>query len=225
MSTSPTRKSAFFDLAFALPELLVRGADAARDTSGLPQRSEIDNIVIQGLGTGRSAGLVVRAVSAATIPVPILVESAYEIPGCVGRRSLVFALSGSGNTDEVNHAAAAAAERGARLVVVSVDGWLADFAQDCGAALVRIPPDIKFARATFGVLIASLLTMLQDVGFLSEAKLWIDSAVAQLRRRREELLRGDNIAERLASQLIGRNVLCQGDTPIPGICDGLSRWP
>ena len=88
------RKSAFFDLAFALPELLVRGADAARDTSGLPQRSEIDNIVIQGLGTGRSAGLVVRAVSAATIPVPILVESSYEIPGCVGRRSLVFALSG-----------------------------------------------------------------------------------------------------------------------------------
>ena len=222
MTTSPTRKTTFFDLALALPELLVRGADAARDTSGLPQRSEIDNIVIQGLGTGRSAGLVVRAVSAATIPVPILVESAYEIPGCVGRRSLVFALSGSGNTDEVNHAAAAAAERGARLVVVSVDGWLADFAQDCGAALVRIPPDIKFARATFGVLIASLLTMLHDVGFLSEAKLWIDSAVAQLRRRREELLRGDNIAERLASQLIGRNVLCQGDTPIGAAA--AERW-
>ena len=160
--------------------------------------------------------------SAATIPVPILVESAYEIPGCVGKRSLVFALSGSGNTDEVNHAAAAAAARGARLVVVSVDGWLADFAQDCGAALVRIPPDIKFARATFGVLIASLLTMLQDVGFLSEAKLWIDSAVAQLRRRREELLRGDSIAERLASQLIGRNVLCQGDTPIGAAA--AERW-
>ena len=60
------------------------------------------------------------------------------------------------------------------------------------------------------------------VGFLSEAKLWIDSAVAQLRRRREELLRGDSIAERLASQLIGRNVLCQGDTPIGAAA--AERW-
>ena len=36
--------------------------------------------------------------------------------------------------------------RGARLVVVSVGGWLVDFAQDRGAALVRIPPDIQPAR-------------------------------------------------------------------------------
>ena len=50
------------------------------------------------------------------------------------------------------------------------DGWLADFAQDCGAALVRIPPDIQPARATFGVVVASLLTMLESVGFLARGE-------------------------------------------------------
>jgi glucose/mannose-6-phosphate isomerase len=179
MSNAPARKSPLFDLAFALPEHLTRGARAASGLRGLPQRSDIDNILILGMGTGRSAGDAVQALGSPTIPVPILVESSYEIPACVGKRSLVFAISGSGNTDEVNHAAAASVARGARLVAISVGGWLIDFAEDCGAAIVRIPPDIQPARATFGVVVTSLLTALQDLGFLPDAGRWIDSASAQ----------------------------------------------
>ena len=222
MSAEPARTSPLFDLAFALPDHLALGADAAGDLSGLPQKSDVDNMVILGMGTGKTAGHVVRAVGATTIPVPILVESSYEIPACVGPRSLVFAISGSGNTDEVNHAAAASAERGARLAVVTTGGWLADFAEDCGAPLVRIPPDIQPAWVTFGVVVASLLTMLERVGFLPEAGAWLESAVAQLRQRREELRRDDNAAERLAAQLVGRHVLCQGDTPIGAAA--AERW-
>ena len=37
-------------------------------------------------------------------------------------------------------------------------------------ALVRIPPDIQPARATFGVVVASLLTMLERVGFLARGE-------------------------------------------------------
>jgi len=222
VSAAATRSTPFFDFAFALPDHLARGADVARDLRGLPQRSDIGNILILGMGTGRSAGLSVRAAGSAAIPVPILVESSYELPACIGERSLVFAVSGSGSTDEVNYAAAASAARGARLVVVSVAGWLVDFAQDSGATLIRIPPDIRFARATFGVVIGSLLTVLQDIGFLPEARLWIESAASQLRRRREELFRDDSIAERLASLLVGRHVLCQGDTPIGATA--AERW-
>lgn len=222
MSARPARTSRLFDLAHALPEHLLLGADAARDFRGLPRREDVDNIVILGMGTGKTAGQVVRAVGATTIWVPILAESSYEIPGCVGPRSLVFAVSGSGNTDEVNHAAAASAMRGARLAVVTTGGWLADFAQSCGAPFVQIPPDIQPARVTFGVVVASLLTMLERVGFLPEAKLWLESAVSQLRRRREELRRDDNAAERLAAQLVSRHVLCQGDTPIGSAA--AERW-
>ena len=119
--------------------------------------SDIDHILILGMGTGRTAGSVIHALTVALIAVPILLESSYELPACVGSRSLVIALSGSGNTDEVNHAAAAAAERGARLVVVTVGGWLADFAGDHGAAIVRIPREIQPARATLGVMVGGLI--------------------------------------------------------------------
>jgi glucose/mannose-6-phosphate isomerase len=222
VSAGPIEKLSLFDLASALPEHLVLGADAAGELCGLPQRWEIENIVILGMGTGRTAGQVVLAVGSITIPVPILLESSYEIPACVGARSLILAISGSGNTDEVNHAAAASAALGARLVAVTVGGWLADFAQDCGAPIVRIPPDIRPARVTFGVVVAALLTILQEVGLLPEARLWIDSAISQSRRRREELCQKDSVAEHLASLLIGRHVLCQGDTRIGATA--AERW-
>ncbi|MGH6824209.1 SIS domain-containing protein [Methyloceanibacter sp.] len=222
MSAAPTGISPLFDFAFALPEHLLLGAGAASGLRGLPQRQDVENIVIFGMGTGKTAGHVMRAVGATTIPVPMLVESAYEIPACVGKGSLVFAVSGSGNTDEVNHAAAASAMRGARLAVITTGGWLADFAQDHGAPLVQIPPNIQPARVTFGVVIASLLTMIESVGFLPEARLWLDGAVAQLSRRREELRWEGNAAERLATLLVGRHVLCQGDTPIGAAA--AERW-
>jgi glucose/mannose-6-phosphate isomerase len=222
VSAPPDSILPLLDLAFALPEHLLLGAAAASALDGLPQGADINTILILGMGTGRTAGEVARGVGGATMPVPILVGSSYEVPGCIGDRSLVFAVSGSGNTDEVNHAAAAAVAHGAKLVAVSTGGWLIDFAEDCGAAIIRIPPDIKPPRATFGVVVAALLATLQGAGLLPEAKLWIDSAAAQLRRRREELARDGNAAEGLASLLVGRHVLCQGDAPIGATA--AERW-
>jgi glucose/mannose-6-phosphate isomerase len=201
---------------------LLLGAEAGSTLRGLPRRVDIENIVILGMGTGRTAGEVVRAVGSPTIPVPILVESSYQIPAFVGCRSLVFAISGSGNTDEVNHATSASAALTSQLVVVTMGGWLVDFAQDCGAPIVHIPPDIQPARATFGVVVASLLAILQSIGLLQEARAWVESAISQLRRRRDELSENCNMAERLASLLVRRHVLCQGDTPIGATA--AKRW-
>jgi glucose/mannose-6-phosphate isomerase len=201
---------------------LALGINAAKNCRELAQRSEVDNIVILGMGTGRTAAQVVRAIGANTIPVPVLVESSYEIPACVGTRSLVFAISGSGNTDEVNHGAATSVARGAKFAAISTGGWLIDFADTCGAPKVRIPPTIQPARVTFGILIAALLTMLEKVGVLPEAGIWIQSAIRQLYQRREDLCRGDNIAQRLASLLVRRHVLCQGDTPLGATA--AERW-
>lgn len=210
-----------FELAAALPEHLALGADAARTLSRLPQASDIDNIVILGMGTGRTAGLVTRALTGAVIAPPLLVESSFELPGCIGSRSLVIALSGSGNTDEVNHAAAAAAGRGARAVVITSGGWLADFAGDHGG-MIHIPPEIQPARATLGVMVGGMLSILEQTGLLPEATQWIDSARIQLSRRRDELHGPGDVAARLADRLVGRHVICQGDTPIGGVA--ASRW-
>ena len=211
-----------FDLAAALPDHLALGAEAARKLSGLPGPGDIDSIVVLGMGTGRTAGQVVRAVGAPTLTLPVLVESAYEIPACIGERSLVFAVSGSGNTDEVNHGAAECVARGAKLVVISTGGWLIDFAEERSLPIVRIPPEIQPARATFGVVVGALLAALERVGVLPEAGSSLESAVSQLRRRKQELRRPGNLAESLASHLAGRHVICQGDSPLGATA--AERW-
>ncbi|MEI6252042.1 MAG: SIS domain-containing protein [Mycobacteriaceae bacterium] len=211
-----------FELAAALPEHLALGADVARTLRRLPQASDIDNILILGMGTGRTAGLVMRALTVAVIAVPILVESSYELPACIGSRSLVIALSGSGNTDEVNHAAATAAERGARLVAVTSGGWLADFAGDHGGVIIPIPTEIQPARATFGFMVGGLMGVFEQTGLLRAATQWIDTTHTQLCLRRHELHAHANVATRLAESLVERHVTCQGDTPIGGAA--ASRW-
>jgi glucose/mannose-6-phosphate isomerase len=215
-------RSPLFDLAAALPEHLAHGAAAGRELEGLPQAAEIETVLILGMGTARIAGQVVRAVGAGGIPVPLLVESCYEIPACVGKGSLVLALSGSGNTDEVNHAAAKSIALGARLVAITSAGWLVDLARDCQAPVVHIPPGVKPARATFGIMAATLLATLESIGLLPEAGSWIKGAISQLRRRRDELLRPDNASERLAALLVERHVVFQGDTPIGAVA--AERW-
>jgi glucose/mannose-6-phosphate isomerase len=219
---SVTSTKPFFELAAALPDHLWLGSKLAQDVSGLPSASGIENIAILGMGTGHTAGCVLRAATASTLPVPILIESTYELPACVGKRSLVFAVSGSGDTDEVNHAAADSAVRGARIVVVTTGGWLADFSRETGSALIAIPQEIKPARMTFGVIVGALLASVERIGFLPEAESWLESAGEQLRRRRDELVQGGNIAARLAAELTGKHVACQGDTPIGATA--AERW-
>jgi len=220
MSIAATKP--FFELAAALPEHLLLGAELAQGLSSLPAASGFDHIAILGMGTGHTAGCVLRAVTASKLSVPILVQSTYEIPACLGKRSLVFAVSGSGDTDEVNHAAADSAARGARMVVVTTGGWLANFSRETGSALIAIPEGIKPARVTFGVIVGALLATVGRIGFLPEAESWLEGAGVQLRRRRDELAKGGNIAARLAVELTGKHVACQGDAPIGATA--AERW-
>jgi glucose/mannose-6-phosphate isomerase len=212
----------FFEFAAALPDHLLLGAELAQGLSNLPSASGIDNITILGMGSGYTAGCVLRAATDYKLPVPILVQSTYELPGCLGKRSLVFAVSGSGDTDEVNHAAADSAARGARIVVVTTGGWLANFSRETSSALIAIPQEIKPARVTFGAIVGALLASVGRIGFLPEAEKWLEGAGAQLRLRRDELVQGGNIAARLAEELTGKHVVCQGDALIGATA--AERW-
>lgn len=219
MSEASIRR--FLEIAAALPEHLQAGAELARGATGLPEAKDIDTIVVLGMGTGHTAGCVLKAVGANLIKAPILIESSYTLPACVGARSLVFAISGSGDTDEVNHTAAAASERGARPVVVTTGGWLADFGKSHGV-LLAIPPEIKPARATFGVVIGALLAALDRIDLLPGTRSLLESADEQLLRRRDQLAGKGNIATQLAALLAGRHVVCQGDDPLGAVA--AERW-
>src|SRR5436309_14825796 len=95
-----------FAAVAGLPEQ-VAVALAALDggVSGLPRREDIDHVVVLGMGGSGISGDVLAAVAAATCPVPIVPVKDYELPGFVGPRTMVFAVSCSGDTEETCEAA------------------------------------------------------------------------------------------------------------------------
>jgi glucose/mannose-6-phosphate isomerase len=129
------------------------------------------------------------------------VSKGYECPSFVGEGTLCFAISFSGNTEETVEAAMEAAAAGARMVVLSAGGQLAELASQWGAPWIRLPDDIPMPRAAIGAVSIPPLVVLERVGLFPGASGWIDEAVAQLKRRRDQLARDPNPAVDLARSI------------------------
>jgi glucose/mannose-6-phosphate isomerase len=114
-------------------------------------------------------------------------------------------MSFSGQTEETLEAAAAAYEAGASLVVVAGGGALVDLAGEWDVPVVPVPTDIPQPRAALGAMSIPPLVLLEQIGLFPGALQWVDQAVEQLRRRRDELVRPGSRAEDLARR-IGRTL-------------------
>jgi glucose/mannose-6-phosphate isomerase len=104
--------------------------------------------------------------------------------------SLVFAVSASGDTEETLQAAADAAAAGATMMVISGGGKLVESAGGWGAPVIPVPPDIPQPRAALGAMAIPPLVVLEEMGLYRGGRYWIEAAVLQLKRRRDELQSG-----------------------------------
>jgi glucose/mannose-6-phosphate isomerase len=188
-----------------LPEQVGAAVGSVRDLAGLPSRQQVENVVVLGMGGSGIAGDVLVAVAAPFMPVPVGVVKGYEPPDYVGPGSLVFAMSFSGNTEETIEAATGAFEAGASLVVVAGGGQLVQLASEWEVPVVPVPTDIPQPRAALGAMAIPPLVALEGIGLFPGALQWVDQAVDQLSRRRDELVRPGNRAEAIARQ-IGRTI-------------------
>src|SRR3954452_563945 len=89
------------------------------------------------------------------LPVPAVVLKQFRVPAFTGPRTLAFAISYSGDTEETVSMATAAADCGARLVCVSVGGALETLAKERNGLHVACPSGL-LPRAALGALIAPM---------------------------------------------------------------------
>jgi glucose/mannose-6-phosphate isomerase len=190
-----------FDATAALPEQIEAAVVAAAATEGLPSHDSIENVVVLGMGGSGIAGDVCAAIAGPFMPVPVTVHKGYAPPQFVDEHTLVFAVSCSGNTEETLEAASMAAMAGSRVVAVSSGGELAALAGEWDAPHIAVPTSIPQPRAAIGALSIPLLVVLESVGLFPGAEQWISAAVAQLKIRRDQLVRDGNDAAALARRL------------------------
>jgi glucose/mannose-6-phosphate isomerase len=196
-----------FDLAEQFPEQAEAAVARSRGIDGLPEREDVESVVILGMGGSGMAGEVVAAVAAPQLPVPVLAVKGYECPAFVGDGTLVFAISASGNTEETIQAASDAAVSGARMVVVTAGGELGRLGDSWGAPVIPVPADIPQPRAALAAMAFPPLVVLEDLGLLRGESYWVDAALDQLRRRRDQLaVAGDTSEAAEVARRIGRTI-------------------
>ncbi len=188
----------FLDAVLAMPEQVE--AVGADPVVGLPAVAEIDHVVVSaGAGLAPLGDLVTTIVSSvATVPV-LTVRGTF--PAFVGPRSLVVT---------VGDAAASAADDRPPTAT--------------GATFVSLPVAhaAGLERTGLAGALVSVLRALEQLGQYAEVESSVAAAVAQLRRRRDELTGRESPARRLARR-VGRTLpLVYGPDPLGGAV--AARW-
>jgi len=196
--------------AAGLPEQVEVAAAAAVDVGPLPGRDDVDSVLVLGMGASGSVGDILPVVAGPFMPVPVVVVKGYEPPSYVDDRTLVFAISFSGDTEETIDAASTAAAAGGRIIVITRGGELRDLASSWTVPVVPIPDTIPVPRSGIGALAIPPMVILEQIGLFPGASHWIAAAVEQLKVRRDRLFdgttpRAGNDAEVLARH-IGRTL-------------------
>jgi glucose/mannose-6-phosphate isomerase len=213
-----------FELTAGLPEQAEAAAEQAAAILAHVKPAVVENVVVIGMGGSGITGDIVAAVSSPLLPVPVLVAKSYECPAFVGRDSLVIAVSASGNTEETVQAASDAAAAGAQMVVITGGGQLSELAGTWAATSIPVPADIPQPRAALGAMAMPALVALEHFGLYRGGRAWIDSAVNQMKRRRDEMERGGEGSPAAAlARRIGRTMpLIHGGGALGGTA--AQRW-
>ncbi len=204
MATERLDTLGMFELTAGLPEQVADAARAAKGLEGLPDKSSIEHVVVLGMGGSGIAGDILQAAAGPFMAVPVVTVKSYELPAFVGDSTLVFAISCSGNTEETVEAATEAAMQGAKIVAVTHGGALGKLAAGWGAPVIPVP-EVPQPRVALGALAIPPLVLLEEIGLFPGASQWIDLALGQLQRRRDQLVVPGSAAEALARR-IGRTI-------------------
>ena len=142
----------------------------------------LNGVVLVGMGGSAIGGDLVRTLVAAESPVPFAVVRDYTLPAYVSERTLVIASSYSGGTEETLAAYADAVARGARVVVVTSGGEIAERAARDGFPTITIPGGLQ-PRAALGYSLGAVLRLARALGLLALSDADFRTAVSEARDR------------------------------------------
>ena len=170
-----------------------------------PAYADVRNITVAGMGGSAIGGDLAAALLADELKVPMSVHRDYGAPGYVGRDSLVIVSSYSGNTEETLSAYEECRKRGAKILVLTTGGKIAELAKVSGYPVVTFSYKAQ-PRAALGYSLGLVLGVLTKLGFVRDLEDDIEAALGDVARLEERVHEGarTNDAKKLAQELYGR---------------------
>ena len=196
----------------------IKSAESA-DLGGL-RGGSFDSVVVSGMGGSAMGGVLLRDWLKETLPVPMVVARGYRLPGFVGGRTLLFAVSYSGGTREAISALEDGLGRGVQAVVFASGGEMVEVAEERGLPLVRFPAGFQ-PRAAISHQFFGLAVTARRLGLAGDAWGEVDEALGLLRGMRAELAPESplesNPSKRLADAVKGYIPLVYGSNIHEGV--------
>ena len=177
----------------------------ALDGFSLPQKNEIDNIVVAGLGGSAIGGDLVRSYRLSKCSVPFIINRTYDLPGFMNVRTLVIVSSYSGSTEESLSMFDEASRRGAKIICITTGGKLADLAKAHNLPIIFLPTGFQ-PRAALAYSFVPVLLTLEKIGFTSDESANINDTASILDKLTKVYgtsnITEENIANTLAHMLL-----------------------
>ena len=170
-------------------------------------------LIICGMGGSAVGGLLLRDWLKDTCEIPIFVSRSYYLPAWVNEKTVVFAVSYSGNTEETISQYHEAIQRGCKIIAFCSGGKLSQ-----NAALRKIPR-VKYSkgyqpRAAISLQFFSIATIVKRLGLIGD--LWgeVEEALEVLDTLKDEMAvestSDTNPAKELANSIFGYIPLIYG---------------
>ncbi len=182
-------------LAQQVREAYGAGRDVIEDGS-----CEVGGIAVAGMGGSAIGGDIVASAHEASIPSPMVTVRGYHLPRWITSRSLVFAVSYSGNTEETISCLKEALERGCRIVCISSGGMISDIAAGEELPLIRIPAGLQ-PRAACGYLSIPIAACLESLGLAGDVEADVEETAGVLSLLAELYDPGTPLASNPAKQM------------------------
>jgi glucose/mannose-6-phosphate isomerase len=198
------------DDVLALPDHL-RDALWRVESAGLEQ-FETSGLVVCGMGGSAVGGTLARAAIGDRLARPLLVFRDYELPTWTPPDRAVLCSSYSGDTEETLACFEAAEAIGARRIVATTGGALAEAARAASVPVIGFPAGLQ-PRAAVGYMFATVVEVAALTHTAPGMRTEIDSSAAHLEEGREALVAR---SEEIAAALNGTIPLVYGcDLTVP----------
>ena len=208
-----------FGSIWDFPDNLADAMKLGNEISMKHSYTNIQNVVVAGMGGSAIGGDVVSVLEQDNLNVPFVVCRGYSLPNWVNENTLVVCSSYSGNTEETLSALDDAILKNAQICGITTGGRIAKNLKKLDKDVVLIPSGLQ-PRAALAFSFVPMAKCLEEAGVLTLSfDNWMDSAIGAINRAREIYSLGNekNPVYELAQQVYDKIPVIYADNSTLGV--------
>ena len=162
---------------------------------GMSVSGKVNKIVVAGMGGSAVSGDLLK-MRMHDSKIPVFVVRDYKAPDFVDEKTLFFAVSYSGNTEETLSAFEDASKKNAKIIAITSGGQLGDMTKK----VIKIPNGLQ-PRAALGYLFFPVLGVLSNSGIIDVKSNEIEEMLGILSKTDEFKTVGERIAKKIQNKI------------------------